>query len=255
MLNYSRKLRDLMTLPSQCRYLGWRLGLYSRNSINVKLLSGLNFNVRPLPTSDLDTAYEIFVSEVYKPSLAIDNQQIKKIVDLGSNVGYSVLYFSQLFPQATIDAFEPHPRHIAQLKHNIAANDLHQRVSVYEAAVSNHNGYMFLTDAETHSKIVEQQSDASLQVRVIDWLEIAQNQEIDILKIDIEGGEYPIIFDDRFSELNVKNLFIEWHFNPAIKLGQQDVYKRLKSMNYKLIDGLKGKVNELEFGIIWGSRN
>jgi hypothetical protein len=39
------------------------------------------------------------------------------------------------------------------------------------------------------------------------------SEEVDFLKIDIEGAEYAVLKDIRESLLNVKNLFVEYHGN------------------------------------------
>src|SRR4051812_17376934 len=46
--------------------------------------------------------------------------QPEVILDIGSNIGASILYFHQRFPAARIIGFEPHPETFAILQKNVA---------------------------------------------------------------------------------------------------------------------------------------
>src|SRR4029077_5376180 len=54
------------------------------------------------------------------------------ILDIGSNIGASILYFRNRFPNASILGFEPHPDTFAVLKQNVS--DLPQ-VSVFNCGL------------------------------------------------------------------------------------------------------------------------
>jgi FkbM family methyltransferase len=110
------------------------------------------------------------------------------------------IYLARMFSGSTIQAFEPHPVHLKQLAANLAANGLANRVTVHPVAAGCEETIMSLTDEESMSKL--SRNDSNLQVRVVDWLEFAAAQRIDLLKMDIEGGEYDLLFDPRFASLN-----------------------------------------------------
>lgn len=57
------------------------------------------------------TKAEYYVPASLKPKL---------ILDIGSNIGASILYFHELFPQAQIIGFEPHPATFEVLRRNVA---------------------------------------------------------------------------------------------------------------------------------------
>jgi len=50
--------------------------------------------------------HEIFVDEVYKP---IKKLQINSVLDLGSNIGISALYFLKQFRECKVCSYEPNP--------------------------------------------------------------------------------------------------------------------------------------------------
>jgi len=61
------------------------------------------------------------------------------IIDGGSNIGVSILYFKRLYPNARIIGFEPDPAIFQMLNENIARNHLRD-VSVIEAGLGEARG-------------------------------------------------------------------------------------------------------------------
>ncbi|HEY1010266.1 MAG TPA: FkbM family methyltransferase, partial [Daejeonella sp.] len=77
------------------------------------------------------TYKELFDSNIYefKPS-----RDARTIIDCGANMGLSVLYFSQNYPNHQIIAFEPDPEIFSILKENIETFNL-KNVTAYQKAV------------------------------------------------------------------------------------------------------------------------
>lgn len=220
----------------------------------MRLEAGPQLALRPPPSTDLNTAMEIFFCEVYRSPRPLDAELIRRVVDLGSNVGYSVVYFSRAFPQATIEAYEPHPHHVRQIEHHVAANRLEGRVTVHAVAAGSRSRPMFLRDAENQSALVGQEGPGRFEVAVIDWLAAAAGKPIDFLKMDVEGAEYEILFDDRFADLNVFNLVVEWHETPEHPRGGEDVIELLERQGYQVERGFEDEVEGIKSGLIWGYR-
>src|ERR1022692_4839219 len=59
---------------------------------------------------------EIFKNEIYK---FISKSDCPIIVDCGSNIGLSLIYFKQLYPNSSIIAFEPDPKIFQAMTSNI----------------------------------------------------------------------------------------------------------------------------------------
>jgi hypothetical protein len=118
-----------MTIPSRLLYLLWRTGLWRRN-IAVRLNSGERLVLCDY-LYELNAAYEVFVGECYKCPHAIDKSEIRRIVDVGSNVGYSLAYWAAHFPMALIEAFEPHPKHVALIRRCLRLNGIEDRVILH----------------------------------------------------------------------------------------------------------------------------
>lgn len=183
-----------------------KLGAMSRYQISEVDASG--YRIRFIdPTTFLSMYYLIFVSEGYRFNTT---NRSPLILDCGANIGMSVLKFKHSYPNARIIAFEPDPLICTTLKYNIETNHLNQ-IEVIEAAVWTESGKMsFMSDHADSGRIVHVQNQQTLSVncvRLRDYL----CQPIDLLKIDVEGAEAPILLDcaDRLS--HVRAIILEYH--------------------------------------------
>ena len=129
-----------------------------------------------------------FVKEMVRPG--------DVVVDIGANIGYYTLLFSELTgPGGKVLAFEPHPANCALLRKNVEANGL-ANVEVFERAASNRSGKARLYldrdgGAMYHSLIDLGERTSFLDVdcvRLDDFL-AGREGHLDIIKIDVEGGE------------------------------------------------------------------
>ena len=162
--------------------------------------------------SDYGPAFEVFVDRFYDSPRAIAPNSVQYIVDLGANVGMSILFWLHNYPKAHIEAFEPHPTHVARLRTNLALNEAEGRVTLHPTAAGVRPGRMALTDEGMSSSVVALDAVRNaIPVDVEDAYETLLAREIDILKIDIEGGEFPILEDARFPQIAARALAMEWH--------------------------------------------
>jgi FkbM family methyltransferase len=244
------RLREVISWRSRVPYLLWRSGILGQGMKQVELVTGEKLILRPPPTTDLGNAMEVFLFDTYSPPRPLG--RLEHIVDLGANVGYSVLYFAKRFPKAAISAFEPHPAHLQQLAANIAANHLEGRVTVHPFAAGCRDETLFLTDEYTQSKLVRTRQARSLEVRVTDWLRFAMERNIDLLKMDIEGSECDLLLDERFERLRVKQLVLEWHSTTDRPDADKQIMHRLAGLGYQLHHGVQGKLQQCRFGMLWG---
>ena len=157
---------------------------------------------------------EIFVHR----SLAFETSvREPRILDCGANIGLASIYLSQRYPNARITAFEADPSLAAICRRNLAAYGA-AGVDVRDAAVWVGDGSIeFVCEGADSGAI------ASLRpsidgpvafvpaVRLRDWLA----EPVDLLKLDIEGAELPVLADCRDLLHNVRALTIDLHeFNP-----------------------------------------
>jgi FkbM family methyltransferase len=253
-------LRDIFTPLDYWRYLFWRLSR-SNKPITVTLQNRERIIIRPLPKiyrsmadtnqqssrDDRLTAHEVFLVEVYKKPVQVPEISPQLIIDIGANVGYSVVYFADKYPHANIIAFEPHPAHFVSLEQHLKINGLSDRVRVEKIAVSNCNTEMFLTDLGCRSTLVEDGDSDCLSVKVCDFFTWIGTQKVDLLKMDIEGGEYAILNDARFTTVDIPTIVMEWHNTETLPDGRHWCTERLISLGYKIAAG-KGSYQN---GILW----
>lgn len=162
------------------------------------------------PYEVMHTYEEIFEREIYR---FLSSTSSPLIVDCGANIGMSVLYFKAIYPHAKIMAFEPDEDNYSMLERNINANRLSD-IEAIKAAVWKENTILeFSSSGSQGSRI---QSDISgarelVKVKAVRLADILSNNEIDFLKIDIEGAEDAVMHDCAPYLHKVKNLFLEYH--------------------------------------------
>ena len=156
---------------------------------------------------------EVFNRHCYQPSADVEQllPLAPTILDLGGNIGLFGLFAASRWPEAQIVAFEPDPDNAALHKMTIDANDLTGRWQLVQAAASNHDGEVsFVAGLNAVSHVADPTStEPTIKVPVLDVLpRIAQ---ADLLKMDIEGGEWAILGDPRFRETPPRVVVLEYH--------------------------------------------
>ena len=114
--------RDTLTVPSRIAYLCWRL-CRLENPLEVRLKYGERIPLRPVPAEDYGAAREVFVDLNYENPRKT-SRPVRRIVDLGANIGCSCLYWFREYPECSVEAFEPHPVHLALLREDLRRNRL-----------------------------------------------------------------------------------------------------------------------------------
>jgi len=151
---------------------------------------------------------EIFQQGIY--AFACDNDQ-PFILDGGSNIGLSVIYFKRLYPNAQIIAFEPDTEIFKTLKKNIDAFGF-QDVDLVNSALWISKGEVsFIPDGADGGHVLrDNENNVSCKVssvRLVDYL----YRNINFLKLDIEGAEVAVILDAKDYLGNIDNIFVEYH--------------------------------------------
>ncbi len=159
------------------------------------------------PFEYLHSLHEIFILEIYKIKLPVN----ACIIDCGANIGISVLYLKNRFPDSTLIAFEPDKQNFEILNLNIKSFNF-KNVEIRNEAVWIEDTYLnFSNESSMSSKISnETNSVNNVNVKAIRLKDII-NQKIDFLKIDIEGAEYEVLMDMQDKLYLVQNMFVEYH--------------------------------------------
>jgi FkbM family methyltransferase len=157
-------------------------------------------------TSDVVTLGEIFHERDYSPPPGMPPPG-RRIVDLGANVGYFGAFAMDAWPECSVVAYEPDPANAAVHQRTIALNGLSDRWALRRAAAAAHSGVLRFHasgDALSHAA-----PDGELEVRAEDVLPLLA--ETDLVKMDVEGGEWAILGDARFSAAPPGAVVLEYH--------------------------------------------
>lgn len=189
---------------------------------------------------------EIYKQEIYKFH-SINNTPY--IIDCGANIGVSVFYFKRLYPTSKIVAFEPDNDIYKILESNIKTSFNDGSVKLRKEAVwiKNEELTFFSDGSLAGSTVVDFSSNNKRQkVQAVD-LNKYLNQEVDFLKIDIEGAENELIFHISENLKNVKNLFLEYHglLNQSQNLG--DILNLISSVGFEYYIRVAGETIQFPF--------
>ncbi len=158
---------------------------------------------------------EIFVDESYKFQ---HKQADLTIVDCGSNIGLSALYYHENYPQAKVYCIEADPTIAEILKKNLEQNHCRAEI-IAKAAWTHNNGVSFSSEGSDSGSVSE---DGNL-IPSLDMLEFLNDfDKIDFLKMDIEGAENTVIPHCSSVLHKVNTLFLEYHssYNDKQKLDE-----------------------------------
>lgn len=214
------RLRDWMTsLYNRALLRGWALPGRGRE-VAVRLAGREQpFHLR-LGTSDWHVLEEIFFDGEYAIADEFARDSIRTIVDLGANVGYSVLLWKTRFPEARVIAVEPDANNMAVAKRNAEALP---GVTLIEGCATARSGHVTLDRSGGEAwafrvgappKTGSTGADAIRAYSMDDLLQAAavpNDAPIDLLKCDIEGGEAELFADCRSWIGRVRHVIIELH--------------------------------------------
>ncbi len=151
---------------------------------------------------------QIFRREIYR---FVTTRDAPLIIDGGANVGLGTAWFKRHYPGARVLAFEPAPDVFALLKANCQAfapdaellpKALWTAETTLRFRCEGADAGRLLPAGGAGPEVVEVPT-----VRLRDFLD----QEVDLLKLDVEGVETELLEDCRDRLANVRNLFVEYH--------------------------------------------
>lgn len=160
---------------------------------------------------DMLTVNEVFCREDYRT-----RNECKVIVDIGSNIGISALYFLTRNKDSRCYLFEPVPENVEKLKENLKLFE--GRYHLQQKAVAGKSGeFSFGIEATGRYGGLNQETGKSIMVQCLDINAVLteilnKEQRIDMLKIDAEGSEISIIKSINPYFLNrIKHIYFELH--------------------------------------------
>jgi FkbM family methyltransferase len=214
---YQRFRKFVKNAPLEARMIGWRWVITERllKRIGVKEIrlkpTGLNRRVIcRVATSDI---YE------YQHLLGLRRDTLdlplrpSVIVDAGANVGYSVMRFRLEFPEAFIIALEPEKANIVQFKKNCKGD---KNIVLEEKALWSTNARLSIRSLDANQNAFQLEDDPLGDVPAVSVSELLIKYKLprlDLLKVDVEGGEKNIFGHASVANWlpNVEMILIETH--------------------------------------------
>ncbi len=215
-LSFVRLSRDMAIF----RLIGVLPGLRLNKPRHVTLRPGLDFTYR-LNKGDIYAIHEIWFGELYRFPIPIIP---RLIVDLGANIGTTSLWFWAKYGCEKIIAVEPSAGNAAIIRENFRRNGIDGEV--IEAAIAGSDGTatFYEVASSTNGRLEPHEGNRlsppvglteKRTVRTISmptllaWIDL--DAPIDLLKIDIEGGEQELLSGDVSWLASVRALVIEFH--------------------------------------------
>ena len=196
--------------------------------------NGLRASIRH-GTGDVVTLGEVF----HRPDYAFPPEVERalgsgalEVLDLGANIGLFSLWIVGERPRSRVEAYEPDPENAAVLRRVVERNGLSDRVRVVEAAAGSTDGEVSFEPGQVALSHVGEGGSARVAMRDV----LARVAAADLVKMDIEGGEWAILLDDRFGQGGPRAVVLEYHpyMAPAGLAPRERVEERLAACGYRL---------------------
>jgi len=166
--------------------------------------------------------YHILKKEIWGEDIYYfeSNNPSPFIIDIGSHIGLSILYFKSIFPNSKILSFEPNPYTFEMLKENVESNNL-EDIELKNIGIWKEDSkkilYIDSTQNQWHSNSsllpnswTGKEQTEGIQVQCERLSKYILNN-VDMLKIDIEGIELTVIKEVEDKLPLVQNIAIEYH--------------------------------------------
>ncbi|MGC8885989.1 MAG: FkbM family methyltransferase [Verrucomicrobiia bacterium] len=154
------------------------------------------------------------------------NEQSPVIFDCGGNCGFTTIYLKLMYPQARLTVFEPNPEVFNLLKINMEINEFSD-ITLINAACGAKNEEIDFAINEQYSLASSSYERNSFKIIKVKKVALADyiNEEISLIKMDIEGDEFETLTNliETGKIQKIKRFSIEYHhrlFNPEPILGK-----------------------------------
>ena len=186
-----------------------------KSAVTIDAGDGARFNVR-VNTSDILVIWEIWRAKVYDDArFPINADDV--VVDIGAHIGGFAVRAAKKAHRGEVYAFEASSKNYAMLTENRNLNNANN-LRIHNKAVSGQRGEMkfYMPDDNGALGSLLQETDSPLEIVQAVTLDdiIADNhiEQIDYLKLDVEGAEYDILLNCLAETLaKVRRIIMEYH--------------------------------------------
>ena len=211
-------LGNLKQLPRYLINLGLVNGFYVFCQVELLNLAKVKMPGYAYPmflrpgTSDKKVFREVFLFRLYNFAVPIE---VKTIVDGGANIGLSAVYFANRFKNSVVYAIEPEGSNIQMLERNSAP---YPNIKIIRSALWYRDTFLKIKNlgeakwAFSVQECKEGELDSFRGISIPTWMRENSIDNLDLLKLDIEGSEKELFqFDtDRWLP-KTKVIVVELH--------------------------------------------
>lgn len=205
------------------------------NQRTINCASGSVLTYR-LNRGDIQSIREVFLDESYRLPFSI---QAGLLVDLGANLGLTSIWLSKHYGFDRIIAVEPDPDNARLVRKNFIDNGING--TVVEAAIGPRDGLVTFSSSQESNlgRIALDEDELNAEMRQIKMIsmptllsDLPDLQKIDLVKMDIEGGEQQLLSDNLSWLSRVRAIIAEFH--PEI-IDYPGLTKVLEKQNFHYI--------------------
>ena len=190
-----------------------------------KIFSIWDYELRP------KVLHEISDDPMFVLSRIFDPEKVNLIIDAGASIGDTSQKLSNLFPNADVHAFEPFPEFVDALQQKAIVNP---KIKVQPFALGEKNGTCSFhvneskgtnsllkpreKSREVYGSLMESEGVIEVHLkRLDDWVASTNIQKVDILKLDLQGGELSALqgATELLQKGNISSILCEVMFEKA----------------------------------------
>ena len=205
----------------------------------IEVDSSARFKVR-VNTSDALMIWEVWRAKVYDdvriPICAGD-----VVVDMGAHIGAFAVRAARLAHHGQVYAYEAASKNYALLSENRQLNGL-KNLYIENSAISDRRGKLPLYTPANNSilgSLMQETSRYKEMVQATTFSDIIAEhaiEQIDFLKVDVEGAEFDILFDCSDDTLaKIRRMVIEYHEFEDAKHSHRDLVNLLSTHGFKVV--------------------
>jgi FkbM family methyltransferase len=173
----------------------------------IRLRDGIRISYRFNP-GDIWSLREVWLDECYRLPFDL---KVEMAVDLGANIGLTSLWMAKRLGCARILALEPSAANAELARLNLSQNGA--PAEVIEAAVGPRDGTTRFAESESSNQC--RVGEGTVQVPLLSMATVLarlpEGATVDLVKLDIEGGEQELLDGDVAWLDRVRSLIVEFH--------------------------------------------
>jgi FkbM family methyltransferase len=202
---------------------------------------------------------EIFLLRCYEPTPEFVIRDGYSVVDLGANMGFFSCRTARAAKNVKIVAVEPLHEYTSILAANVAANRLSSAITIVEAAIAGRSGDTIslpVYHSPSGELMMTEHPDehaTSISVPTVSLASVLERGGIDrcdLLKVDVEGGEYdfvPAVQPETWSRID--RVVMEIH---NVEEGKPNVVVTTLEANGFRVS--RGPINHCAAAMLWATR-